>query len=208
LADHAPLSERSAVAQTGVSAALDYLDGALVAPAAPSALDDVLSIEMSGTRGEALGADAARGDEAAAVAVVAPEARAAPVARVPTAVVVAPAPPPTSCPADWFCYPRVGVSGPIVPYGDCTGASDVGGAIRSLTCLSPHWLAAHAWTQFGRITEWRAGDIVFAYGRSFTITGAITARSCAPAPQPIAPLSMQTSLSPAACGPVLIVQAR
>ncbi len=110
--------------------------------------------------------------------------------------------------AGWFCYPRVGVSGAIVPYTDCAGGADVGTAIRAFTCLSPRYLMGHAYTPFGRITQWRAGDVVYAYGQAFTVTGALTARACEPPPLPLAPLSLQTSLSPDACGAVLIVQAR
>ena len=108
----------------------------------------------------------------------------------------------------WFCYPRVGISGAIVPYTDCSGSTDVGSQIRSFNCLSDHYLMAHAYTQFGRITGWQQGDVVFAYGRSYTVTGAIVARSCEAPPLPLAPLSMQTSLTTSACGAVLIVQAR
>lgn len=120
----------------------------------------------------------------------------------------APSSAPTACPADWFCYPRVGVSGPIVPYSDCSGSSDIGTSIRAFACLSPRYLMGHAYTQMGRIVGWQAGDVVYAYGQMFTITGALTAKSCEPPPLPLAPLSMQTSLSPSGCGSVLIVQAR
>lgn len=112
------------------------------------------------------------------------------------------------CPADWICYARVGLAGPIVPYTDCSGGSDIGTAIRAFTCLSPTYLLGHAYTQFGKITQWRAGDVVFAYGRPYTVTGATTQSSCAPPVLPLAPLSLQTSLSPNACGLVLVVQAR
>lgn len=135
--------------------------------------------------------------------------------QVPVAVVraaqsappVAPSPAAT-CPAQWFCYPRLGIRGPIVPYTDCYGTSDVGTDIRAFTCLSPRYLMGHAYTQMGRITQWRAGDVVYAYGVAFTVTGAITSRSCDPPRLPLAALSMQTSLSSSACGDVLVVQAR
>ncbi len=141
-------------------------------------------------------------------------------AVVPTTVpTLAPSPAPTAaptaaapaaaetCPPDWFCYPRVDVRGAIVPYNDCAGGTDIGTAIRSFLCLSPQYLMGHAYTQFGRIAGWRAGDAVWAYGTRYVITGALIVRSCEPPPLPLAPLSMQTSLSPDACGPVLIVQA-
>ncbi len=124
----------------------------------------------------------------------------------------APVPPstaaPSGCPSSWFCYPRLAVAGPIVAYTDCGGSTDIGTSIRAFTCLSPNYLMGHAYTQFGKITQWQAGDVVYAYGRSFTITDAITARSCDSPPLPLAPLSMQTSLSPYSCGAVLVVQAR
>lgn len=142
----------------------------------------------------------------------APAATAAPiVTAAPVRATPQPAPTfavPTGCPSSWFCYPRLAVAGPIVPYTDCAGSTDIGTSIRAFTCLSPNYLMGHAYTQFGKITQWQAGDVVYAYGRSFTITGAVTARSCDPPPLPLAPLSMQTSLSPNSCGAVLIVQAR
>ena len=136
-----------------------------------------------------------------------PAATAAPIAAPATARVTAP-PVAASCPADWICYPRVGIAGPIVPYTDCSGGTDVGTSIRAFVCLSPTYLLAHAYTQFGKITQWRAGDVVQVYGRTYTVTGAVTQSSCAPPLLPLAPLSLQTSLSAAACGSVLVVQAR
>jgi hypothetical protein len=127
----------------------------------------------------------------------------------PPVALVAPRPAvPATCPADQFCYPRVGIAGPIVPYNDCSGSTDVGTAIRSLTCVSPTYFAAHAYTQFGRIAGWRAGDVVFAYGARYTVVDAFTQPGCVPPARAVAPLSMQTSLTPAMCGPILVVQAR
>jgi len=100
----------------------------------------------------------------------------------------------------------VGIAGPIVPYSDCGGTTDIGTSIRSFTCLSPFYLMGHAYTQFGQIMQWRAGDIVFASGRQFIITGAFTQSSCAAPAQAIAPLSLQTSLTSTGCGSVLVVQ--
>src|SRR5512135_1700278 len=70
--------------------------------------------------------------------------------QVPVAVVraaqsapaVAPSPAAT-CPAQWLCYPRLGIRGLIVPYTDCYGTSDVGTDIRAFTCLSPRYLMGH-----------------------------------------------------------------
>lgn len=147
------------------------------------------------------------------VAAVAPTLRSPaptppPVDVASTGVPAPSATPPATCPSGWFCYPRLGIRGPIVPYTDCLGGSDLGTSIRSFTCLSPNYLMGHAYTSFGAITAWRSGDLVIASGRTFTITGAVTARSCDPPPLPLAPLSLQTSLSPSGCGAVLVVQAR
>ncbi|HEX9505182.1 MAG TPA: hypothetical protein VGA62_04155 [Acidimicrobiia bacterium] len=124
----------------------------------------------------------------------------------PASVVAAPAP--TTCPATWFCYPRLGIAGPIVPYTDCSGSTDVGTAIRSYSCLSDHYLMGHAYTQFGRLTQWAAGDVVFAWGQRYTVSGAVTQQSCSTPTAALAPLSMQTSLTSKSCGAVLVVQAR
>jgi hypothetical protein len=150
-------------------------------------------------------------DSAAAVPaqqeqIAAPPAEAAPVARV--AVAARASPPEATCPVNQFCYPRVGIAGPIVPYGDCTGSTDVGTAIRSLTCLSPTYLVAHAYTQFGRIAGWRSGDVVFAHGIRYVLFNAFTQPGCVVPARPIAQLSLQTSLTSAACGPILVVQGR
>ena len=143
--------------------------------------------------------------EPAPVVAPAPVPTAPPAPPAPTAAPVA-TPAPAGCPATWFCYPRVGIAGPIVPYSDCGGTTDIGTSIRSFTCLSPFYLMGHAYTQFGQITLWRAGDIVFASGRQFTITGAFTQTSCAAPARSIAPLSLQTSLTSGGCGSVLVVQ--
>ncbi len=140
-----------------------------------------------------------------------PEPVAAPIVQVAPVRVAPVAPPPAvpvTCPANQFCYPRVGIAGTIVPYNDCTGSTDVGTAIRSVTCVSPTYLAAHAYTQFGRIAGWRAGDVVFAYGTRYVIFDGFTQQGCVPPARAIAPLSLQTSLTPATCGPILVVQAR
>jgi hypothetical protein len=137
--------------------------------------------------------------------VAAPVVQAAPVRVVPVAP---PAAVPTTCPANQFCYPRVGIAGTIVPYNDCSGSTDVGSAIRSISCVSPTYLAAHAYTQFGRIAGWRAGDVVFAYGTRYVVFDAFTQQGCVPPARAIAPLSLQTSLTSATCGPILVVQAR
>lgn len=146
--------------------------------------------------------------EPAPVALPEPDAPAVAVAPVRVApVAVAPAMPAT-CAANQFCYPRVGIVGTIVPYNDCTGTTDVGTSIRSIVCVSPNYLAAHAYTQFGRIAGWRAGDVVFAYGSRYVVYDGFTQNGCVPPARSIAPLSLQTSLTPATCGPILVVQAR
>jgi hypothetical protein len=137
-----------------------------------------------------------------------PEPAVAPEPVATPAPVIAAAPALTTCPATWFCYPRLGIAGPIVPYTDCSGSTDVGTAIRSYSCLSDHYLMGHAYTQFGKVTRWAAGDVVFAWGQPFTVTGAVTQQSCATPTAALAPLSMQTSLTSNSCGAVLVVQAR
>lgn len=133
--------------------------------------------------------------------------QAAAVVTAPAPVVVA-APPPAACPSTWLCYPRVGIAGPIVPYNDCSAGTDVGTAIRAITCVSPTYFAAHAYTQFGRITGWQAGDIVFAYGVRYVLYSGFTQGSCVTPIRAIAALSLQTSLSTNNCGPVLVLQGR
>jgi hypothetical protein len=129
-----------------------------------------------------------------------------PVQRVTTST---PVPAPQACPASFFCYPRLGIAGAIVPYNDCSGATDVGLAIRQLTCVRGGiWLAGHAYTQFGGITGFSVGDIVFVRGQRFEITGSAVQRACAPSTLQVAPLSLQTSLDSTACGRVLVVQGR
>jgi hypothetical protein len=142
--------------------------------------------------------------------VAAPARTAAPAPTLAPAPKPAPtaAPAPTTCPRDWFCYPRLGIAGAIVPYTDCSGSTDVGTGIRSYTCLSDTYLMGHAYTQFGKVVKWAAGDVVFAWGRQFTVYGAVTEQSCAAPVFPLAALSLQTSLSSSACGPVLVVQAQ
>lgn len=163
----------------------------------------VLAVAATGSPAEpdsAVAAPAQPEQDAASPAEPPPVARAAVAARA--------LPPAATCPVDQFCYPRVGIAGPIVPYGDCTGSTDVGTAIRSLTCLSPTYLVAHAYTQFGRIAGWRVGDIVFAHGVRYVLFDAFTQPGCVVAARPIAPLSLQTSLTSAVCGPILVVQGR
>ncbi|MDE3101131.1 MAG: hypothetical protein KGJ98_02725 [Chloroflexota bacterium] len=115
---------------------------------------------------------------------------------------------PAACPGTWFCYPRLGIAGPIVPYTDCSGRTDVGTQIRSFTCLSDRYLMGHAYTGFGRIAGWSAGDAVTADGFTYHVTGAFQQAGCTQPVLPLAPLTLQTSLTSSACGPVLIVQAR
>ncbi len=131
---------------------------------------------------------------------------AAPVAAAPAVPVIALAMP---CPATWFCYPRLGVAGPIVSYDDCSGATDVGLGIRQLTCIGGGiWLAGHAYTQFGRIVGFRIGDVVAVRGLRFEITASEVHHACEAMTGPVAPLSLQTSLDANRCGRVLVVQGR
>ena len=137
-----------------------------------------------------------------------PEPAAQPPAPI-VATVAAIAPAAQSCQATFFCYPRLGIAGAIVPYDDCSGTTDVGLTIRQITCLREGiWLAGHAYTHFGGITGFRVGEVVFVRGQRFVITGSILQRACAPTTRAVAPLSLQTSLEAAACGYVLVVQGR
>ncbi len=137
-------------------------------------------------------------------------ARALPVAAS-IAPVAPPAPPATSapaaCPPDQFCYPRLGIAGPIVPYTDCSGRTNVGTQIRSFSCLSDNYLMGHAYTSFGRIADWQVGDVVIARGVTYRVRRAFQQPGCTQPVLPLAPLTMQTSLTSSACGPVLVVQA-
>lgn len=135
-----------------------------------------------------------------------PEPMAPPAAPIVVAVQAAAA---AACPASFFCYPRLGIAAPIVPYDDCSGRTDVGSAIRQLLCVRRGiWLAGHAYTVFGRITGFDVGDVVFVRGQRFEITGSSVQQACVPSTVPIAPLSLQTSLDSTACGRVLVVQGR
>ncbi|MDP9265953.1 MAG: hypothetical protein M3O91_07550 [Chloroflexota bacterium] len=105
-----------------------------------------------------------------------------------------------------FCYPRLGITGAVVPYSDCTGHSDIGSEIVELTCTTPTYLIGHAYTQFGRIVNWQAGDEVWVYGDRYAVYGAVMTR-CGAWPPPLGGrLRMQTSLT-SGCGPVLVVLA-
>ena len=202
----APIHETRAVEIDSASSGAPDTDWLEVSNLESRAATETATPLLAAARTEPLAAP----DSAAAAAppeqAAASRAEAAPVAHV---AVVAPATlPAATCPVNEFCYPRVGIAGPIVPYGDCTGSTDVGTAIRSLTCLSPTYLVAHAYTQFGRIANWRAGDIVFAHGVRYVLFDAFTQPGCVVAARPIAPLSLQTSLTSANCGPILVVQGR
>ena len=130
--------------------------------------------------------------------------------EAPPIVVTPPiAPAPQACPPSFFCYPRLGIVGPIIAYDDCSGLSEVGAGIRQLSCVPEGiWLAGHAYTQFGRLTGYRVGDEVFVRGQKFVVTGSSVQRSCEPTTEAVAPLSLQTSLESATCGRVLVVQGR
>lgn len=203
----APIHETGAVESESASSGVPISDLLEV-----SNIESRATVEPAAPVLAEAGTESPAAPDSAAAAPAQPEqvaqspAQAAPFARV---AVVAPAPlPAPTCPVNQFCYPRAGIAGPIVPYSDCTGSTDVGTAIRSLTCLSPTYLVAHAYTQFGRIANWRAGDIVFAHGVRYVLFDAFTQPGCVVAARPIAPLSLQTSLTSANCGPILVVQGR
>lgn len=140
---------------------------------------------------------------------------ATPTARVtlipPVTTTPAPTATPFACPAVEFCYERLEVFGEVEPYTDVTGREEIGTGIRSLPGF-PLFFAAHAYTQFGRIRDWRIGDVVIAYGHRYTVYDALQARcSDSTVEQLIAqgygPVFMQTSLG-TGCGAVLVVVAR
>ena len=203
----APIHETSAVESESATSGVPYPDLREVASiASRAAIEPATPVIAAAATEPATAPDSAAAASAQPEQVAASPAEAAPVARV---AVAAPASPPAAtCPVSQFCYPRVGIAGPIVPYGDCTGSTDVGTAIRSLTCLSPTYLVAHAYTQFGRIAGWRVGDIVFAHGVRYVLFDAYTQPGCQVPARPIAALSLQTSLTSANCGPILVVQGR
>jgi len=202
----APIHETRAVEIESVSSGVPETDLLVANIESRAAIEPAAPVLAAAATEPPAAPDTAAAAPAQPDQVAASPAEAAPVARV---VVAARAlPQAATCPVNQFCYPRVGIAGPIVPYGDCTGSTDVGTAIRSLTCLSSTYLAAHAYTQFGRIAGWRAGDIVFAHGVRYVIFDAFTQPGCVVAARPIAPLSLQTSLTSATCGPILVVQGR
>src|SRR5258706_9954526 len=180
------------------------------APADPVALEARVDPEPRGRRDIATSTPdpteaPAAASEAPAVPTAAPLRVVAPVAPVAPAAT----PAPQACAQSFFCYPRLGIAGPIITYDDCSGATDVGLAIRQLTCVHAGiWLAGHAYTQFGRLTGFQVGDEVFVRGRRVVITRGSVRRSCEPTTQAIAPLSLQTSLESSTCGRGLVVQGR
>jgi|GEM_PF-2634143 len=203
----APIHETGAVEIGSASSGLPDPDQLEVASIASRAVIEPTTPALAVAATEPPAApDSAAAAPAQPEQVAASPAEAAPVARA--AVAARASLPAATCPVNQFCYPRVGIAGPIVPYGDCTGSTDVGTAIRSLTCLTPTYLAAHAYTQFGRIAGWRAGDIVFANGVRYVLFDAFTQSGCVVPARAIAPLSLQTSLTSATCGPILVVQGR
>lgn len=202
----APVHETRAVEIDSANSGVPYTDLLEEANIQSRTAIEPAALVLAAAATEPAAPDSAAAAPAQPEQVAASPAEAAPVARV--AVAARALPQAATCPVNQFCYPRVGIAGPIVPYGDCTGSTDVGTAIRSLTCLSPTYLAAHAYTQFGRIAGWRAGDIVFAHGVRYVIFDAFTQPGCVAAARPIAPLSLQTSLTSATCGPILVVQGR
>jgi hypothetical protein len=137
-----------------------------------------------------------------------------PTARVtlipPVTTTPAPTATPFACPAVDFCYERLEMFGAVEPYTDITGREEIGTGIRSLPGF-PLFFAGHAYTQFGRIRDYRIGDAVFAYGKRYIVYDALHARcSDTTVEQLIAqgygPVFMQTSLG-TGCGAVLVVVA-
>ena len=179
-----------------------------VAPSASASADPVVVAEraVAEPRGRAVAVRAPTPTETPTPAT--PQPATPPSAPI-VDIVAAVAPDPSPCPATFFCYPRLGIVGPVVLYNDCSGTTDIGAAIRQLTCVREGiWLAGHAYTRFGGITAFRVGDVVFVHGQRFEITGSAVQRACLPSTVPVAPLSLQTSLEAVTCGRVLVVQGR
>jgi hypothetical protein len=127
------------------------------------------------------------------------------VAAVP--VVARATPKPFVCPDTWFCYPKLGLAGPVVPYSDCTATIDIGDAIRRYTCAPGIYLMGHAYTDFGFIRAYQIGDAVIYAGKTFLITSASEAMACQPMAAEQSPLSLQTSLTFERCGKTLVLHA-
>ena len=116
-------------------------------------------------------------------------------------------PAPYICPDTWFCYPKLGIAGPVVPYSDCTATIDIGEAIRRYTCAPGIYLMGHAYTDFGFIRAYQIGDSVIYAGKTFLITSASDAMACQPMAAEQSPLSLQTSLTFTRCGKTLVLHA-
>lgn len=144
---------------------------------------------------------------------VRPQASAQPVVTVRSvagpAIPVVPraTPPPFVCPDTWFCYPKLGIAGPVVPYSDCTATIDIGDAIRRYTCAPGIYLMGHAYTDFGFIRAYSIGDSVIYAGKTFLITSASEAMACQPMAAEQSALSLQTSLTFTRCGKTLVLHA-
>ena len=134
-------------------------------------------------------------------------------APAPTFATPAPTPEPTpfSCDGAVFCYPALGIAGDVTVYDDASGQSDIGLGIRSLAKY-PTYLVGHAWSPFGRIVAWHAGDTIELRGVSYTVYDAVH-WSCGASIEALiasgatGPVWMQTSLAPG-CGETLVVMAR
>lgn len=183
-------------------------------PAAPAPAADAMPATLQALADtRAAAGPVALASEPTAEPSEAPAVEPAEVLVAPAPQPAAPAPKPVAAPAAFscgpgFCYPRLGISQPLVPYTDCDGRTDLGSSIRIHKCLPATYVVAHAYTDFGRITGWQQGDAVFVNGTRFTITGAIRQAGCTELVHPQTPLSLQTSLTTTDCGPILIVQGR
>ena len=136
-----------------------------------------------------------------------PVAAVRPVVAAAIPVVTRATPKPYVCPDTWFCYPKLGIAGPVVPYSDCTATIDIGEAIRRYTCAPGVYLMGHAYTDFGYIRAYQIGDAVIYAGKTFFITSASEAMACQPMAAEQSPLSLQTSLTFERCGKTLVLHA-
>ena len=112
-----------------------------------------------------------------------------------------------TCPPDHFCAPTVGIYGRIENYYDPSGATDIGpGIVRVLGAPAIH-LAGHAYTQFWAAVMLRDGDVVYAYGTGYRISGKTVEYACQPSQGERKAVALQTSLSTGPCGAVILVHA-
>jgi hypothetical protein len=76
--------------------------------------------------------------------------------------------------ATTFCYPRLGIDGPIIDDASKGAVDPLLTIVRDTTYASALAISAHGYTSFGNIAEWRAGDAILVYGRQYLVFDAFT----------------------------------